>query len=447
MATSSAQVEDQDEGNSVKHAEIAERDSEDMSSSSTSTCRLNYYDPISPWALDIGGSLIKLVYFSSEDSCLENHTGKSVAAENIGVLNGSKNYPILNGKLHFAKFETTKMNDCLDFIESKQILGSCCRHQDVSGSKTLTIKATGGGAYKFANLFKEKFGVRLEKGDEMDCLVAGANFLLKAVPHEAFTYLDGRKEFVQIDPNDLFPYLLVNIGSGVSMIKVEGDGKFERVSGTSVGGGTFWGLGRLLTKCESFDELLQLSHRGNNRVIDMLVGDIYGGLDYSKIGLSATAIASSFGKAISDKKELQDYKPEDVARSLLRLISNNIGQIAYLNALLYGLKRIIFGGFFIRGHEYTMDTISVAVQFWSKGEAKAMFLRHEGYLGALGALKSYEKHGFGGLMADHLAEQSPIVSPRPQADHKLKSPFSGEFTENDSIDCSVLRAAETLKLA
>lgn len=33
----------------------------------------------------------------------------------------------------------------------------------------------------------------------------------------------------------------------------------------------------------SFDELLKLSHVGNNRVIDMLVGDIYGGLDYSKV--------------------------------------------------------------------------------------------------------------------------------------------------------------------
>jgi len=32
--------------------------------------------------------------------------------------------------------------------------------------------------------------------------------------------MEGQKEFVQIDPNDLFPYLLVNIGSGVSMIKV-----------------------------------------------------------------------------------------------------------------------------------------------------------------------------------------------------------------------------------
>lgn len=38
--------------------------------------------------------------------------------------------------------------------------------------------------------------------------------------HEAFTHMEGHKEFVQIDHNDLFPYLLVNIGSGVSMIKV-----------------------------------------------------------------------------------------------------------------------------------------------------------------------------------------------------------------------------------
>ena len=41
------------------------------------------------------------------------------------------------------------------------------------------MKATGGGAYKFADLFKERLGVGLDKEDEMNCLVAGANFLLK----------------------------------------------------------------------------------------------------------------------------------------------------------------------------------------------------------------------------------------------------------------------------
>ena len=42
----------------------------------------------------------------------------------------------------------------------------------------------------------------------------------QAIRHEAFTHMEGHKEFVQIDHNDLFPYLLVNIGSGVSIIKV-----------------------------------------------------------------------------------------------------------------------------------------------------------------------------------------------------------------------------------
>jgi len=42
--------------------------------------------------------------------------------------------------------------------------------------------------------------------------------------------------------------MLVSIGSGVSMIKVNPtSGKFERVSGTMIGGGTLVGLSNLLT--------------------------------------------------------------------------------------------------------------------------------------------------------------------------------------------------------
>ncbi|XAR48072.1 Pantothenate kinase [Bertholletia excelsa] len=354
-------------------------------------------DEVSHLAVDIGGSLIKLVYCSRNKSRVDDKEKKSTN-ECIGVADVSSDYPVLGGRLHFAKFETRKINDCLEFISSKLLHNSGCMNQAAFHGHENIIKATGGGAYTYADLFKEKLGISLDKVDEMDCLVAGANFLLKAVHPEAFTYMDGREEDVQIDQNDLYPYLLVNIGSGVSMIKVDGDDKFERVSGTSVGGGTFWGLGKLLTKCKSFDELLELSHEGNNRVIDMLVGDIYGGMEYAKIGLTSTAIASSFGKAISEKKELKDYRPEDISRSLLRMISNNVGQIAYLNALRFGLKRIFFGGFFIRGHAYTMDTISVGVHFWSKGEAKAMFLRHEGFLGALGAFMSNEDHGLEEIM-------------------------------------------------
>ncbi|XVF09297.1 hypothetical protein REPUB_Repub07fG0080500 [Reevesia pubescens] len=406
----------------------------------------NQSDDISHLALDIGGSLIKLVYFSRhEDRSIDDKRKKTVK-ERLGISNGNRrSYPILGGRLHFVKFETSKLNDCLDFISSKQLHrgGTDSHHwnSEASVNENAVIKATGGGAYKFADLFKERLGVCIDKEDEMDCLVAGANFLLKAIRHEAFTHMEGHKEFVQIDHNDLFPYLLVNIGSGVSVIKVDGDGKFQRVSGTNVGGGTYWGLGRLLTKCKSFDELLELSQRGDNRTIDMLVGDIYGGMDYSKIGLSASTIASSFGKAISDKKELEDYRPEDISLSLLRMISYNIGQIAYLNALRFGLKRIFFGGFFIRGHAYTMDTISFAVHFWSQGEAQAMFLRHEGFLGALGAFMSYEKHGLDDLMVHQFVERFPMGA--PYTGGKIHGPPLGDLNEKISwMEKFVLKGTE-----
>lgn len=55
-----------------------------------------------------------------------------------------------------------------------------------------------------------------------------------------------------------------------------------------------------------------------NLQVDMLVGDIYGDRDYSNIGLSATTIASSFGKVVSEGKDLEDVDPADIALALCR---------------------------------------------------------------------------------------------------------------------------------
>lgn len=58
---------------------------------------------------------------------------------------------------------------------------------------------------------------------------------------------------------------------------------------------------------------------------------------------------------------------------------------SYMNAEKYNLDRIYFGGCFIRGHKSTISTLSYAIRFWSRGTKRAFFLRHEGYLGAIGA--------------------------------------------------------------
>lgn len=68
------------------------------------------------------GSLIKLVYFSRHEDHSVNDKRKKTVKERLGISNGNRrSYPILGGRLHFVKFETNKINECLDFISSKQL--------------------------------------------------------------------------------------------------------------------------------------------------------------------------------------------------------------------------------------------------------------------------------------------------------------------------------------
>lgn len=79
----------------------------------------------------------------------------------------------------------------------------------------------------------------------------------------------------------------------------------------------------------SSQEMLSLSEKGDNATVDMLVGDIYG-QDYGKLGLKSTTIASSFGKVFKKGAEKRTFSAEDISKSLLYAVSNNIGQIAYV---------------------------------------------------------------------------------------------------------------------
>lgn len=90
-----------------------------------------------------------------------------------------------------------------------------------------------------------------------------------------------------------------------------------------------------------------------------------------------------------DEPQLPKLDPRDVSRALLIMISNNIGQLAYLNAVKHKCKSIYFAGNFLR-HENTiaLRTLAYSIKFWSGGEMEGLFLRHEGYCGALGTFLS-----------------------------------------------------------
>lgn len=334
-------------------------------------------------SVDIGGTLTKLVYFTKSKKVNDKLTG---------------------GKLHFKDFQTENFpNEVLKFM-----IRLIRRSFNKLELPPITyIIATGGGSQKFYNLMtktfsKNKLPMKIIAKDEMECLIKGLDWFITKIPNEIFIYdlEDNTTKFISspyTKDNQIYPYLLVNIGSGVSMVKVVGPGPqgFERIGGSSLGGGTLWGLLSLLTDAKDYNEMLEMASRGDNENIDLLVGDIYG-TNYNKIGLKSSHIASSFAKVfkklrfnnsknMTAAEKLSQFKPEDIARSLLYSVSNNIGQISYLHALKYDLKRIYFGGSYISGHKQTIHTLSYAVNFWSKGDMKSYFLRHEGYLGSVGA--------------------------------------------------------------
>lgn len=336
------------------------------------------------------------------------------------------------------------------------------KYQSLNGGTAspsdICVMATGGGAYKYYDMIKDALGgVDVLREDEMECLIIGLDFFITEIPREVFTYSETNPMQFVPPTDDVYPYLLVNIGSGVSFLKVSGPRKYERVGGTSLGGGTLWGLLSLLTGARTFDEMLDLASRGDNSKVDMLVGDIYG-TDYGKIGLKSTTIASSFGKVFRMKRQAENeaedsgglgskehhhhhlheheynhhnpaddcitstidshdclpngnsppYSNADISRSLLYAISNNIGQIAFLQSQIHDLSHIYFGGSFIRGHPQTMNTLSYAIKFWSKGAKQAYFLRHEGYLGAVGAFLKRQPQNWGRRGSFEAAEAAAL---------------------------------------
>lgn len=74
------------------------------------------------------------------------------------------------GRLHFKKFETEKIDECIDFIAE---LVEDAR-QLTDGTTERVLKATGGGAHLYYEKLSRKLpGIIVQKEDEMECLITG----------------------------------------------------------------------------------------------------------------------------------------------------------------------------------------------------------------------------------------------------------------------------------
>ncbi|CAF0995262.1 unnamed protein product [Adineta steineri] len=296
--------------------------------------------PAFPWfAMDIGGTLVKLVYFEPLDLNPEEVELEGEILMNIRHYltsnraygeDGFRDHALeLNnvrlggrrGNLHFIRFPTSKMSNFIDLCISKHL-------------HTLTFKvfATGGGAYKFEHDAVERLKLSWCKCDELETLIKGLSYLSKLNPNECFYYEEPENNEnsnkIPFKFNIRNPFLLVNIGSGISILHVESETSYRRITGTSIGGATFLGLCCLLTGCSGYEEAIKLASEGDSTTVDKLVKDIYGG-DYERFGLPGHIVACSFGHMNLPEKREQASKA-DLARATLVTVLNNIGSISMM---------------------------------------------------------------------------------------------------------------------
>ena len=275
-----------------------------------------------PWfGIDIGGTLVKLVYFEPLDltddeqrkegdllKLIRHYLTNNMAYGEEGIRDvhlevKSKRIGNRLGNFHFIRFPTHQMERFIELCVSRKL-----------HLLTFQIYATGGGAFKFESVVSERLKLDWMKCDELEMLINGLQFLNEINTDNETYYYDNivlekhtndeeveeeenssrtRTTYIKkrINLSHAYPYVLVNIGSGVSVLLVNGEKDYKRISGTSIGGGTFLGLCCLLTGCKTYEEAIELASKGDNTKVDKLVGDIYG-TDYTRFNLPATVIAS-----------------------------------------------------------------------------------------------------------------------------------------------------------
>lgn len=115
---------------------------------------------------------------------------------------------------------------------------------------------------------------------------------------------------------------------------------------------------------------------------------------------------------MNGKERRTSVSKEDLANATLVTITNNIGSIAKLCAMNQEIEKVckklhsklfiflkimrhlfaskvVFVGNFLRVNPISMKLLAYAMDYWSHGTLKALFLEHEGYFGAMGCLLQF----------------------------------------------------------
>lgn len=177
--------------------------------------------------------------------------------------------------------------------------------------------------------------------------------------------------------------IITNIGTGTSIHYMDGN-THARVGGTGVGGGTLIGLSTIMTGISDFDEIKANAFKGKREGIDLLVKDIYQGMDTP---IDGNLTASNFGKVgITDQRE---FEQNNVLATTQGLIGEVISTLSIQLAVQHETEHIVYIGSTLIDNE---QLVKVIEHYTILKKHKPIFLEDCGFSGAIGALLNIREH-------------------------------------------------------
>jgi type II pantothenate kinase len=240
-----------------------------------------------------------------------------------------------DGRLHFKTFSSEQQENLLQWLS---IL-----------AQNHNLYITGGKAGKWGETFPHAHIV-----GEFEAVCSGAKLLLKE------------------EKRDLKQFILINIGTGTSIFKVDENG-CERLFGSGLGGGTFMGLGGLLTGESDYYELVRLSKVGKREQVDLSVRDVYEAMD-SPVPEHLTAANFAKGDASSKKA--------DKLRALTNMIAETIILLTSQASQVLKLDHFVFIGSTLKSNPALKEDLT---QFQDMLSYTPIFPEKGAYTGSLGA--------------------------------------------------------------
>lgn len=231
----------------------------------------------------------------------------------------------------------------------------------INGLPRLPLGLTGCGAERLA----ARLDLEIHRSNEFEAWGRGARLLLERQQKAAQE-----------------PYLLVSMGTGTSMLRVDED-RTTRLGGTALGGGTVVGLGRVLAGVDNHSALCELALRGKRDRVDLLIQHIYPG---GVAGLPPEATAASFGLLARgpNLNAPTENRPADLAAAVIGLVAENVALQSSALAQAAGLSSVVYGGSTLLDNPLLQILLAGITAASGK---ETILLLDGGYAGALGALE------------------------------------------------------------